>query len=280
MSRQLIVNADDFGRTRGVSAGIVRAHLDGIVTDTTAMMNLPGVVPDLHQVRTEAPQLGLGVHLNFTVGRPLLPVEWCSSLVDEHGHFLTRAVLMTQPDRINPDELHAELKSQITAFKNAMNRLPDHIDAHQFVHLYPPLFRVYLDLAESFKLPLRIPFPQIVVELDQIPPIIGDVPPETAKSMLHADRQFLVEHEFRTSDHFVATFYDQQATVEHLLNVIETLPDGTTELMTHPGLVDDQLKAESSYNVQREQEVAVLTDPQVMARLTELDIQLITFAEL
>jgi predicted glycoside hydrolase/deacetylase ChbG (UPF0249 family) len=280
MSRQLIVNADDFGRTRGVSAGILRAHLDGIVTSTTAMMNLPGVVPDLHRARTEAPQLGLGVHLNFTVGRPLLPVEWCSSLVDGHGHFLTRDVLMAQPDRITADELHAELKSQITAFKNAMDRLPDHIDAHQFVHLYPPLFRVYLDLAESFKLPLRIPFPRIVTELDQVPPIIGDVPPETAKSMLHADRQFLVEPEFKSPTHFVATFYDQQATLEHLLSVIENLPDGTTELMTHPGLVDDQLKAESSYHVQREQEVAVLTDPQVMARLTELDIKLITFADL
>jgi chitin disaccharide deacetylase len=280
MSHQLIVNADDFGRTRGVSAGILRAHLDGIVTCTTAMMNLPGVVPDLHQARTEAPQLGLGVHLNFTVGRPLLPSEWCASLVDEHGHFLTRDALMAQPDRINPDELRAELKSQITTFKNAMDRLPDHLDAHQFVHLYPPLFRVYLDLAESFKVPLRIPFPQIVAELDQVPPIISDVPLETAKSMLHADRQFLVERDFKTTDHFVGTFFDQQATVAHLLSVIENLPEGTTELMTHPGLLDDQLKVESSYNVQREQEVAVLTDPHVIARLTALDIQLITFADL
>jgi chitin disaccharide deacetylase len=280
MTRQLIVNADDFGRTRGVSAGILRAHLDGIVTSTTAMMNLPGVVPDLHQARTEAPRLGLGVHLNFTVGRPLLPAEWCASLVDEHGHFLTRDVLMAQPDRISPDELRAELKSQITTFKNAMDRLPDHLDAHQFVHLYPPLFRVYLDLAENFKLPLRIPFPQLAAELDQVPLIIGDVPPETAKSMLHADRQFLVEHDFKAPDHFVATFFDQQATVEQLLSVIDNLPDGTTELMTHPGLVDDQLQAESRYALQREQEVAALTDPQVMARLTELDIKLITFAEL
>jgi chitin disaccharide deacetylase len=243
-------------------------------------MNLPGVVPNLHQARTEAPKLGLGVHLNFTVGRPLLPAEWCSSLIDEHGHFLTRDALMAQPDRINPDELRAELKSQVTTFKNAMDRLPDHLDAHQFVHLYPPLFRVYLDLAESFKVPLRIPFPQIVAELDQVPPIISDVPLETAKSMLHADRQFLVEHSFTTTDHFVGTFFDRLATVEYLLGVIESLPEGTTELMTHPGLLDDQLKVESNYNVQREQEVAVLTDPQVMARLTELDIKLITFAEL
>jgi chitin disaccharide deacetylase len=280
MSRELIVNADDFGRTRGVSAGILQAHRDGIVTSITAMMNLPGVVNDLHKARAEAPRLALGVHLNFTVGRPLLPTEWCSSLVDEHGRFLTREALMAQPDRINPDELRAELKSQITAFKNALEQLPDHLDAHQLAHLYPPLFRVYIDLAESFKLPLRIPFPQLMAELDQAPAIIGDVPLETAQSMLHADRQFLVERDFKTTDHFVGTFYDRQATVEHLLSVIENLPKGTTELMTHPGLADDQLKSGSSYTVQREQEVAVLTDPRVKARLAELDIRLVTFAEL
>jgi chitin disaccharide deacetylase len=280
MSRRLIVNADDFGRTRGVSAGILRAHLDGIVTSTTTMMNLPGVVPDLHRTRAEAPRLALGVHLNFTVGRPLLPVDWCSSLVDEHGHFLTRDVLMAQPDRINPDELRAELKSQITAFRNAMERLPDHLDCHQFVHLYPPFFRVYLDLAESFKLPLRIPFLGIPTELDQVPSILSGVPLAMAQALLRADRQLLAERDFKTPDHFVGTFYDQQATLDHLLSVLDHLLDGPTELMCHPGLADDQLQAESGYTVQREQEMAVLTDPQIKARLTELDIQLITFADL
>src|SRR5512139_1478906 len=160
MTRQLIVNADDFGRTRGVSAGILRAHLEGIVSSATAMMNMPGVAADLHQARSEAPRLGLGVHLNFTAGRPLLPTEWCASLVDEHGHFLTQEAIMAAPDRLNPDELREELKSQISTFKNALNVLPDHLDAHHFVRLYPPLFEVYLDLAESFKLPVRIPFPR------------------------------------------------------------------------------------------------------------------------
>src|SRR5512143_2034400 len=130
MTRQLIVNADDFGRTRGVSAGILRAHQEGIVTSTTAMMNMTGVAADLHLAQTEAPQLGLGVHLNFTAGRPLLPPEWCASLVDEQGHFLKQEVITANPDRLKPDELRAELKSQITAFKNGLNALPDHLDAH------------------------------------------------------------------------------------------------------------------------------------------------------
>ena len=60
MTRQLIVNADDFGRTRGVSAGILRAHLDGIVTSTTAMMNMPGVAADLHQAEIRSAPPGSG----------------------------------------------------------------------------------------------------------------------------------------------------------------------------------------------------------------------------
>lgn len=280
MSRQLIVNADDFGRTRGVSAGILRAQRDGIVTSTTAMMNLPGVVPDLHQALAEAPRLGLGVHLNFTVGRPLLPTEWCPSLVDEHGHFLTPGVIMANPERINPDELRSELKSQITTFKNALERLPDHLDAHHSVHLFPPLFRVYLDLADNFKLPLRVPFPRGEIQLDQVPPIAGNVPAETLKSILLADRQFLAERSIKAPAYFVAGFHEQNATLEYLLRLIENLPEGTTELMTHPGLADNQLKAESSYHVQREREIAVLTNPQVKRRLIELDVKLVTFAEL
>ncbi|HSD82627.1 MAG TPA: ChbG/HpnK family deacetylase, partial [Anaerolineae bacterium] len=190
MTHQVIVNADDFGRTRGVSAGILRAHLEGIVTSTTAMMNMAGVAADLHLAQTEAPRLGLGVHLTFTAGRPLLPPEWCASLVDEHGHFLKYGALMANPDRIKPDELREELKAQITAFKNALNRLPDHLDAHHFAHLYPPLFEVYLDLADSFKLPVRIPFPRQEADLEEAP-MVGDVPPETARSIVRAAQQRL-----------------------------------------------------------------------------------------
>jgi predicted glycoside hydrolase/deacetylase ChbG (UPF0249 family) len=280
MTRQLIVNADDFGRTRGVSAGILRAHLEGVVTSTTAMMNMPGVPADLHQARSEAPRLGLGVHLNFTAGRPLLPPEWCASLVDEHGRFLTQDAIMANPDRIKSDELRSELKSQITTFKNAMNMLPDHLDAHHFIHLYPPFFEVYLDLADSFKLPVRIPLPRQEAELERMPPLIGNLPPEMAKSIGRADQQQLAARAIKTTDHFDATFYDKTINVPFLMEILASLPQGSSELMTHPGQLDDQLRKESNYNLQREDELAVLTNPQIIDYLARLDIRLMTFADL
>jgi hypothetical protein len=280
MTRQLIVNADDFGRTRGVSRGIIRAHHEGIVTSTTAMMNLPGVVNDLHLAKADAPRLGLGVHLNFTLGRPLLPTEWCASLVDEHGYFLTQEAIAANPDRINPDELRSELKSQVTSFKNALEGLPDHLDAHHSVHLFPALFQVYLDVAEAFKLPVRIPFPRTETGLDHLPPITGDLPPDVARSMLKADQQILAQRPIKAPDHFIATFYDKTVSVRILTEILASLPEGTSELMTHPGLIDEQLRKESDYAARREDELAVLTNSQIIAALDQLDIKLVTFAAL
>ena len=285
MTRQLIVNADDFGRTRGVSLGIIRAHLDGIVTSTTAMMNMPGVTHDLHQAHDEAPRLGLGVHLNFTAGRPLMPPEWVKSLIDEHGHFLSQETIMADPTCLDRDELKAELKSQITTFKNALGYLPDHLDAHHFAHVHPHLFGVYLDLAAEFDLPIRIPFPRSNIArgsmaAGEAPQLIDNVPPMVVESIVRTDNEMLAERSIRTTDRCILDFYGKQVTIDDLLNLLDTLPDGVSELMTHPGLADDQLKAESSYSLQREQELAALTHPQTRARVQKLGIELITFAAL
>ena len=281
MTKKLIVNADDFGRTHSVSAGILRAHHEGIVTSTTAMMNMPGVADDLRQAVAEAPNLGLGVHLTFTAGRPLLPVEWVSSLVDEHGHFLTQTEILADPTRLNPDELASELQSQIKTFQNVLERSPDHLDAHHFVHIHPHLFAVYLDLANELKLPLRIPFARSAAELDnldRLPRLADQLDKSQLEPLLREDWQLIAEYSLRAPDQCLLSFYAEQATRDHLLDLFDTLPDGLTELMTHPGLADDQLKAESSYNVQREKEIEILTDPQVKARVEGLGIELVTFA--
>ena len=280
MTRYLIVNADDFGRTRGVSAGIIQAHHQGIVTSATAMMNFQGAAQDLHLAQSEAPQLGLGVHLVFTAGRPLLPVEWVSSLVDERGHFLSQEAILADPARLSQDELRNELKSQVTAFKNALGHLPDHLDAHHFIHVHPHLFQVYLEVAESFKLPARLPIPRGESSPDRLPSIAGNVPLETVRQMVEMDRELLAAHPVKSPEHFLSSFYAEQATVEHLLDLLSNLADGTSELMTHPGLADDELTSSSSYHVQREREIAALCEAQVHARITEMDLKLITFADL
>ncbi len=280
MTRKLIVNADDFGRTRGVSLGIIRAHLDGIVTSTTAMMNMPGVTHDLQQARDEAPKLGLGVHLNFTAGRPLMPPDWVPSLIDGRGHFLSQSVILSNPARIDREELKSELKAQIAAFKNVLGEWPDHLDAHHFTHLHAQLFEVYLELAEEYDLPVRIPFPRDESQWAALPRLLGDLPREQAEPIVQAALNVLARRSIRTTDHCSLRFFGPEATLDYLLRLLDELPQGVTELMTHPGLADDQLKSESAYNVQRDSELAALTNPQVLMRVYHAGIDLITFAAL
>jgi chitin disaccharide deacetylase len=283
MTKRLIVNADDFGRTHPVSDGILSAHRDGIVTSTTVMMCMPGAAHDLTRAVAEAPKLGLGVHLVFTAGRPLLPPEWVPSLIDEHGNCLTQDAILSDPQRISPDELRSEFKAQISGFKNATGRLPDHIDCHHFVHVHPRLFAVYHDVALELGLPMRIAFPRREADLADAPqrPGVASMIPAALLDMIVRDNwKRLAEKPVRAPDRFLAGFFGDNVSVDYLLGLLDRLPDGVSELMTHPGYSDETLAAESSYAAPRETEIAVLTDPRVRQRIADRGIELITFAAL
>jgi predicted glycoside hydrolase/deacetylase ChbG (UPF0249 family) len=84
---RLIVNADDFGMSQGVSSGILHAHMHGIVTTTSSLMNAPGVVLDINRAQETCPSLGIGVHLVLTSGVPIRSGHLVSSLVMPNGRF-------------------------------------------------------------------------------------------------------------------------------------------------------------------------------------------------
>src|SRR5262245_45515696 len=105
MVRKLILNADDYGKTAGVSAGLRESHMRGIVTSTTTMMNMPDAENALREARTQCPKLGLGVHLVLTTGLPLLPAASVPSLIDDQGRFFGETATIDRLDVINPQEV-------------------------------------------------------------------------------------------------------------------------------------------------------------------------------
>src|SRR4026209_2531197 len=84
--KQLIINSDDYGRTPDISRGIREAHLHGIVTSTTCMMNIPTTASDIAIALSKSPNLAMGVHLVLTMGKPILPREIVPTIVDENGN--------------------------------------------------------------------------------------------------------------------------------------------------------------------------------------------------
>ena len=278
MPKQLIVNADDYGRTLSISQGIVKAHREGIVTSTTAMVNMPGIEESL-QLAQQEPDLGLGVHLVFTAWQPLLPPRQVPSLVDSDGKFWRADAWQIRLDHIDLDELWAEWQAQIARFRDLAGQ-PDHLDCHHFVHVYPTIFELYLKLAQHENLPVRIPFETQTTNDEGTLNLAADlgISSEIVTAIVKANRDILRKYSVRHPDHFIGGFFgSDNLKTERLLSILKSIPEGLSELMTHPGLVDEALRQTSSYNWQREREVELLSDPDVKERLQSLDIELVNF---
>lgn len=281
MTRQLIVNADDYGRTAGVSRGILEAHRAGIVTSTSVMINRPGIEAQLEEALALAygPRLGVGQHLVFTAGRPILPAAAVPALVDGAGRFLEQHTIWARAEQIPLAQLRAELTAQVERFRALAGHLPDHLDCHHFVHVYPPFFQVYADLAAGYRLPLRLPFPtqpDFRLAPDRLP-YLEEFPPDLVRGMIVTNSNLVRARGLAHPHHFVATFYGREAlSREYLLALLEELPVGISELMCHPGY-DDAALAGSSYRAEREIELAILTDPAVRRGVERLEIELVTF---
>jgi predicted glycoside hydrolase/deacetylase ChbG (UPF0249 family) len=281
MQRQLIVNADDYGRSPGVSRGILDAHRRGIVTSTTVMINQPGVETQLVEALA-CGSLGVGLHFVFSAWRPLLPPETIPGLVRSDGLFLDQHTLWAQAEQIPLEQLTAELRAQLERFLSLAGREPDHLDCHHFVHLYPPFFQVYADLAAQYSLPLRVPFPpesDFAASIGTLSFLEG-FPSDLVRGMIATNSALLIARGLAHPDHFIGTFFGQESlTLDYLANLFEALPKGVSELMCHPGY-DDPLLSSSTYRHEREIELALLTDPAVREHVEALGIELVTFRAL
>jgi predicted glycoside hydrolase/deacetylase ChbG (UPF0249 family) len=251
---KLIVNADDFGYADSVSAGIIQAHRDGIVTATTLMTNAPHT-QDAARMARATPSLDVGVHLVTTFDRPLVDVELVPTLVDRDGRFFRPIELLARD--IDGEEALLEYRAQYRKARELLGREPTHIDTHHWVHDHP-----VLEWA------------------------VGELARETgAAARIHSDEQRdrLRARGVRTPDHFVREFqHEDKVGVDSLLTLLARLANrgGVTELMCHPGEADEAMVTRSGYARERATELATLTDPRVRAALRDLGVTLATFADL
>ncbi|HEY3171951.1 MAG TPA: carbohydrate deacetylase [Thermoanaerobaculia bacterium] len=250
--KRLIVNADDFGRTHGVNAGVLEAHLFGIVTSATVMVLEPAAEEGVSEASRRALRLSLGLHFVLTGGG--LP----ASLPDRIPSLLVDGRFPRSSDSLPPDmaaeEISRELEAQIFLFEKMAGRSPSHLDSHHHSALNPSVQPVFAEAARRRRLPVR-------------------ASSENARGELESAG-------VTTPDRFLDGFYGEGASAENLRAILRGLSHGTSELMCHPGRADEKLVSGSTYARERERELAVLCDPEVKTLLAEAEIQLITFADL
>lgn len=273
MAGQLIVNADDFGLSESVSRGILRAHLKGILTSTTFMANFPWA-PEMVPMLAEAPNLGVGVHLNLTTGAPLLPPEQVPTLVAEDGRFGKSLVRIFA--RSDTAEVRREWAAQIERAISLLHRYPTHLDTHRYLQAHPQFSAVLIDLARTYKIPaVRCLHPGPELNL-------GDMVARwnplriVVERALRRSAEATLQSGLRCPAVTLAGDFDAKS----LPAKLDRVGNRVAELVCHPGLVDDRLRSLSSMQEHREEELAALISPAIRRKVEELGIALITFADL
>jgi predicted glycoside hydrolase/deacetylase ChbG (UPF0249 family) len=267
------VNADDFARSTGINEGILKSHLEGIVSTTTAMMNLKDAQASLISAAARAPHLGFGVHLNITYGNPISSTDQVSTLLNEEGTFRDFHELLTTPKNMDIEHVECEWRNQIEYFLETNVPL-DHLDSHHHAAAFSKeLFELFLDLAVEYGCGVRNPKP---IDLDELN--LHALYSEGMMDFIQHEAQIMMQqNEVPHPEGFLASFFAEKATLEHLRNLLQKLKPGVYELMCHPGFFDTDLAESSSYAQLREQELDTLTHQDAIDLIQENNIQLNSF---
>ncbi len=252
--KRLIVNADDFGRARGINRGVLRAHRAGIVTATTLIVGAPAS-DDAGRVAREAPSLDVGVHLTLTYGRPISDPAAVRSLVERDGSFPRRSEAFLGTGRADRDEALAEYRAQVARARTLLGRAPTHLDSHHWLHDEPALEWAITALAHETGMAVR---------------------PHDDKQ-----RDRLRAAGIPTVDHYRRDFqHEGHVDFATLERILADLGEGVTELGCHPGEPDAELAATSTYASLRADELATLTDPRASAAIARNGITLSDYVAL
>jgi predicted glycoside hydrolase/deacetylase ChbG (UPF0249 family) len=151
---QLVVNADDFGLSPGVSRGIVRAHREGVVTSTSVLGNCADLAA-VCALLAEAPELGVGVHLTLVGGRPISPAASLPTLTNADGGFPDGAhdfFAAWMRGRVSVAEIEREFDAQVARLRDAGVH-PDHLNTHRHLGFVPAVGRAMETVARKHGIP-------------------------------------------------------------------------------------------------------------------------------
>jgi predicted glycoside hydrolase/deacetylase ChbG (UPF0249 family) len=297
--RNLIVNADDLGLTAGVNRAILETHRDGVVSAATMMAN-GARFEDAVMAARSAPDLSVGCHVVLVDGSPVSPPgtvdtlvalrsaepgKFCSSL----SAFAARAML----GGFDPDQLAAEITAQIRKIQST-GLVVTHLDTHKHAHIFPAILAALLRAARICGVrAIRNPF----VPVKAMPARLFKRKRNLWKRygqvrMLHTfSGQFLQRTRragLLTPDGVVGVIEagwlddagEKSGYSSLLRQTIASLPEGTWELVCHPGYNDAELRAARTRLLDsRENERRLLVSEEFRRFLEQQKIRVIGYRE-
>jgi hopanoid biosynthesis associated protein HpnK len=278
--KRLIVNADDFGLSPEVNAGIMRAHRDGVLRNASLMVAEPAARAAADLAR-DNPMLDVGLHAVVCQGRSILGSPRLGAAVRASGEFLDGPVaagLRYYFDRSMRSAMADELRAQVERHLQLVGYL-NHIDGHLNFHVHPLFADILVDLAVEYKVPcIRIPRERVTTTLrlrsdhatrKLVEAIIFRV-------LSRRTRRMMTERGLTSTDALFGLHQSGHLTEEYIIGVIDRFRNGTTELYFHPAADIGGVPPAPEAQL----EVEILTSPHVQDAIARNRVELITFADL
>jgi chitin disaccharide deacetylase len=292
--RRLIINADDFGLTSGVNQAIGECHTRGVVTSATLMANgaaLTGAVG----LAKDLPKLSVGCHVVLVDGVPVLPASEVRSLAcgDDGkafaaalGGFVQRAVT----GRFVEEEIEAEACAQFQKLQSE-GVVISHFDTHKHTHIFPAVLRPLLRAARACGIRgLRNPFvPARGLAFEELRgrPFLWKryLQVRALRRFLPAFQELVLEHDMVAPDGCVGVmetgFLDENLFSAMVHAIANGLPEGTWEMVCHPGYDDADLAGvRTRLRGSRATELQVLTSSAAREVLQKSGVELISYGDL
>jgi hopanoid biosynthesis associated protein HpnK len=259
----LIVNADDFGLTSGVNRAIIELHQAGVVT-SASLMARASATEEAIDLAVRTPTLGVGCHMVLVDGEPVLSPAQIPTLVDSRtGCFpssLNTFLARLFTGRIRTAEIEAEAGAQIDFLQQRGVRLT-HIDTHKHTHVFPAVLRPLLRASRTRGIrAIRNPFePQWSSCATHRAPWMRLAQVGALRWLEPVCRRILDGEGFVTTNGTIAVAGTGVLDADTLRSLLQCLPAGTWELVTHPGYNDADLdRVRTRLHASREVERAAL----------------------
>jgi len=270
--RRLIVNADDFGLSHSVNEAVIHAHRDGILTSASLMVSEQGF-DEAVRLAKENPTLGVGLHLTLLHGHSALPPEKIPGLVNSQQEFSNSPFTVGMKYFFRRDlreQLRAEIHAQFEKFHSTGLPL-DHVNGHLHLHLHPAIFKILMEDSE------KLGISHLRFTRDCLARSRKISSGHLFYKMSHAAifeflscraKKTLETKQIRHAQITFGLLQDSRVNEDYVLKLLPLLPDGDSELYSHPSL--DKFKHEFD----------ALVSPRVKELVQKLGIELIRYQDL
>jgi predicted glycoside hydrolase/deacetylase ChbG (UPF0249 family) len=267
------------------------AYRQGVVTSASLMVNMPGFDDAINLIR-QNPGLDIGLHVNIIRGRPVSSLINSGSLTKKGTFLMSIPSLLTRITigKISLKELEIECRAQIEKVLKQDVSI-SHIDSEKHLHLFRPFFKLSLKLANEYgikKIRLVNEIPYILQKIPSLSRFFNkQLYKSVGLSVLSAANKPLVKaFNMCAADYSYGIAEAGFMTIDGYENILKKLKDGTTEIICHPGYVEEGLggcsgaKATYSINTIRRQELKALLDSKIKELVKELNLELISYRQL